>query len=98
RRSFTLFPYTTLFRSWQWGQVLSEAKNDPTTNCPGLIDVTSRPTSSTIPQYSWPNGVGCATGAMPRYPHRSEPQTHVAAIRTMADRKSTRLNSSHVAI
>src|SRR5437667_141745 len=50
----------------QIGQVLSDAKNEPTTNWPGLIDSTALPTSSTIPQYSWPNGVGCVTGSMPR--------------------------------
>ena len=31
------------------GQVLSEAKNEPTTNWPGLMSCTSRPTSSTMP-------------------------------------------------
>ena len=46
----------------QCGHVLSDAKNDPITNWPGLIDVTPRPTSSTMPQYSWPIGVGAATG------------------------------------
>jgi len=46
--------------------VLSDAKNEPMTNWPGLIDSTALPTSSTIPQYSWPNGVGCVTGSMPR--------------------------------
>src|SRR5947207_10520312 len=47
----------------QIGQVLSDAKNEPMTNWPGLIDSTALPTSSTIPQYSWPNGVGCVTGS-----------------------------------
>src|SRR5712671_2412680 len=37
------------------GQVLSEAKKDPMTNCPGLIDLTALPTSSTMPQYSCPS-------------------------------------------
>jgi hypothetical protein len=32
--------------------VLSDAKNDPITNWPGLIVLTSLPTSSTIPTYS----------------------------------------------
>ena len=48
--------YRVLARLWwparQIWQVLSEAKNDPTTNCPGLIVVTSLPTSSTTPTYS----------------------------------------------
>jgi hypothetical protein len=46
--------------------VLSEAKKDPTTNWPGLIVVTWLPTSSTMPQYSWPIGVGWETALMPR--------------------------------
>src|SRR5437879_3970852 len=41
---------------WQLGQVLSDAKNEPMTNWPGLIDLTARPTSSTMPQYSCPLG------------------------------------------
>ena len=50
----------------QWGQVLSEAKNEPMTNWPGLTVLTALPTSSTMPQYSWPIGVGCVIGLMPR--------------------------------
>jgi len=34
------------------GQVLSEAKNEPMTNWPGLTEVTALPTFSTTPQYS----------------------------------------------
>jgi hypothetical protein len=66
------------------GQVLSEAKNEPTTKWPVLIERTSLPTSSTMPQYSWPKGVGAGTGWSPRYGHRSDPQTHAAAIRMTA--------------
>ena len=43
---------------WQWGQVLSDVAKEPTTNCPGLMDLTALPTSSTMPQYSCPIGVG----------------------------------------
>jgi hypothetical protein len=50
----------------QCGHVLSQAKNEPMTNWPGRIVVTSRPTSSTRPQYSCPVGLGSATGLMPR--------------------------------
>ena len=57
---------------------MSDAKNDPMTNCPGVIDLTARPTSSTMPQYSWPMGVGPSVALMPRYGHRSDPQMHVA--------------------
>jgi hypothetical protein len=46
--------------------VLSEAKNEPMTNWPGLIAVTPEPVSSTMPAYSWPIGVGWVTGLMPR--------------------------------
>src|SRR3954471_19054163 len=45
---------------------------------------TSSPTSSTIPTYSWPIGAGPLTGSMPRYGHRSDPHTHVAASRMTA--------------
>jgi hypothetical protein len=48
------------------GQVLSDAKNEPTTNCPGSMVSTWLPTSSTMPQYSWPIGVGRVIGSMPR--------------------------------
>jgi len=58
--------------------VLSEAKNDPMTNWPGLTAETALPTSSTMPQYSWPIGVGCVIGLAPRYGHRSDPHTQVA--------------------
>jgi pyruvate-formate lyase-activating enzyme len=34
--------------------VLPEAKNEPMTNWPDLIVVTSSPVSSTMPTYSWP--------------------------------------------
>ena len=34
-------------------------KDEPMTNWPGLIDLTAGPTSSTMPQYSCPMGVGC---------------------------------------
>src|SRR5947209_15065016 len=42
------------------------AESEPITNWPGLIEVTSEPTSSTMLTYSWPIGVGCSTGLMPR--------------------------------
>src|SRR5215831_14077681 len=54
------------------------------TNWPGLTDLTALPTSSTIPQYSCPIGVGCGIGLMPRYGHRSDPHTHVAEVLMMA--------------
>src|SRR5437870_4125738 len=48
------------------------------------METTSLPTSSTVPQYSWPIGVGSVTRSAPRYGHRSDPHTHVAEIRMMA--------------
>src|SRR4051794_10353496 len=45
---------------------------------------TSLPTSSTMPTYSWPIGRGSSTVSMPRYGHRSDPQTQVAASRMTA--------------
>src|SRR5260370_1300403 len=50
----------------QLGEVLSDAKNEPMTKWPGFTDLTALPTSSTIPQYSCPIGVGSGTGLMPR--------------------------------
>ncbi len=49
----------------QISQVLSEMTNDPTTKSPGLTVVTSEPTSSTTPTYSWPMSVWSA-GSIPR--------------------------------
>jgi hypothetical protein len=46
--------------------VLSEAKNEPMTNWPFRTEVTARPTSSTMPQYSCPMGMGSVTALMPR--------------------------------
>jgi hypothetical protein len=48
------------------GQVLSETKNEPTTNCPFFTLRTALPISLTIPQYSWPIGVGPFDGWNPR--------------------------------
>src|ERR1700738_676629 len=52
------------YPAWQCGQVLSEAKNEPMTNWPGLTEVTALPTFSTMPQYSCPIGVGSVTAWM----------------------------------
>src|SRR5688572_3081236 len=46
--------------------------------------LTSLPTSSTMPEYSWPIGCGSVIGAMPRYGHRSDPHTQAAETRRMA--------------
>ena len=44
--------------------MLSEAKNDPTTNWPGLTVRDREPTSSTMPTYSWPIGDGPSTASI----------------------------------
>jgi hypothetical protein len=69
--------------------VLSDAKKDPMTNCPGFTDVTARPTSSTTPQYSCPIGTGAVVDWIPRYGHKSDPQMQVAESRKMASVGST---------
>ena len=68
----------------QCGQVLSEYMNGATTKSPGRTLRTSAPTSSTIPTNSWPMRVGSVTSLIPRYGHRSLPQTHAAVTRTRA--------------
>ena len=50
---------------------------------PAGLDVrTASPTSSTMPQYSWPIAHGLVNLSRPRYGHRSDPQTQVATVRT----------------
>lgn len=68
----------------QFAQVLSEVANEPTTNWPGFTAVTSGPTSSTKPTYSCPIGCAASVGSAPRYGHRSDPHTHVTAVRMIA--------------
>src|SRR5947209_6992205 len=68
----------------QWAQVLSDVANEPTTSCPGLMDLTALPTSSTKPQYSCPIGVGPSICCTPRYGQRSDPQMQVAGRRRIA--------------
>ena len=68
--------------------------NEPMTNCPGLTDRTAPPTSSTMPQYSCPIGVGPLMGWSPRYGQRSDPHTQVAAMRMTASVGSSILGVS----
>src|SRR5437870_8858852 len=56
---------------WQLGQLLSDAKNEPITNWPGLIEVTALPTSSTMPQYTYPIGDRFLHALTPLYGQRS---------------------------
>jgi glucose/arabinose dehydrogenase len=71
----------------------SEAKKEPMTNCPFRTDVTAPPTSSTMPQYSWPIGAGASTGCAPRYGHRSDPQMQLAESRMIASVGATMVGS-----
>jgi hypothetical protein len=68
----------------QCGQVLSDRQNEPTTNWPGLTEMTALPTSTTMPQYSWPIASGDLTSLRPRNGHRSDPQMQLADNRMMA--------------
>src|SRR5215210_3106580 len=59
--------------------------NGITTRSPGLISVTSLPTSSTMPIGSWPStSPSSMNGPMTSYRCRSEPQMPVEVIRTIA--------------
>ena len=57
-------------RDWkpssQISQVLSLMQKEPTTKSPTLTLVTSSPTSTTVPTYSWPMGRASSKGEMPR--------------------------------
>src|SRR5205814_5619213 len=79
----TLFPYTTLFRSWNRFRV------KPTSNRPKRV--------STLLRVSWR---GCRRPYVPLR-LRSHPQRRRSPGRkriSLGDRKSTRLNSSHLGI
>src|SRR5207253_9082092 len=87
----TLFPYTTLFRSMPRGQrVLRRIAA-----CPGEVDDTGRAATRRR------RGSACEVVRRSNRPHREiEVGVDVDGSRQDegADRKSTRLNSSHVAI
>src|SRR5690606_40048489 len=76
----TLFPYTTLFRSAEYGQRLLPSSAGRTTMCPTELryDETVPPCIRLLPIET-----------------RSEPYS-LSEYRERPDRKSTRLNSSHV--
>ena len=58
--------------------------NEPMTNCPGLTDFTALPTSSTMPQYSCPIGVGPVDRLQPPIRPQVRPAHAGAAMRMMA--------------
>src|SRR3954452_6585877 len=70
--------------SWQNAQVPSEKANGMTTTSPGLIVVTSAPTSSTTPIASWPIDCPVSEGSIEAYGHRSLPQMQARVTRTTA--------------
>src|SRR3954454_10071612 len=69
--------------AWQFWQVPSLHENGAMTKSPTLRFLTSSPTSSTTPMNSCPT-VPCDQSEMPRYHHRSDPQTHARTTRTTA--------------
>jgi hypothetical protein len=76
------------------GQVLSLYRNPPTTKSPGVTVVTAAPTSSTIPTYSCPIGVGLRPPEVARYGQRSDPHTHTATVRMTASVGSMMVGSA----
>ena len=66
----------------QWMHVPSLIAKGAMTKSPRRMDRTSEPASSTMPTNSCPIRVAGFVGVMPRYGHRSEPQTQEATTRT----------------
>ena len=86
----------------QCGQVLSERQKEPTTNWPGRTVLTALPTSSTMPQYSWPIAMGAVNVFRPRNGQRSEPQMQDAdkpddGVGRLEDFRLGNLFATHVA-
>src|SRR3546814_6466368 len=112
-RTDTLFPYTTLFRSFEGGQVTNASFADY--KIPGIHDIPADMENYIVEatQTSGPfgaKGVGESStfGVSPAIANAIEdavgvrlydlpltPEKVLRAIRVAADRKSTRLNSSH---
>src|SRR5690606_39640619 len=81
----TLFPYTTLFRSWH---------PEPRAGVPGI-----RSSRSTSPSASRSPSETCCREAARRRPlGRVSRRARARRVVGLGDRKSTRLNSSHVKI
>ena len=84
-----MLPYQAPCRHEVWtplrqlAHVPSLILNGAITNSPGRTVVTASPTSSTMPTNSCPMRSGPRAGVIPRYGHRSDPQTHVATTRTI---------------
>src|SRR5699024_12453071 len=89
----TLFPYTTLFRSFQRSQAAEVLGIDTERFSLGLILALGRPKEEVVV-------VPVKEDGDVRY-YRDEKQVHYVpkrALEDIIDRKSTRLNSSHVSI
>src|SRR5256885_11272131 len=86
----TLFPHTTLFRSWTRGR---EARIGRASGRAGEVSLHARPPSRDVPQASLDHAP--VRGLRLRGAH--EPALPLSP-RAGQDRKSTRLNSSHLVI
>src|SRR5207253_8495388 len=89
----TLFPYTTLFRS------RGQTESDPVRRS-AIYKRVQRATARTLPYIPmwWPKNVVVMSNRLEGFsPHPAGDLSELAHAR-LKDRKSTRLNSSHVAI
>src|SRR5207253_11093620 len=94
--SSTLFPYTTLFRS-QALEVLARTERTPGHRLlAGVADQAGRRTLEHEP--AQPALVAVALAVLELLAGEPAPHAPAAGARAARDRKSTRLNSSHVAI
>src|SRR5690349_23762707 len=82
--SSTLFPYTTLFRSWLYAEAPAQYRRDRPVEWPGKPEVAFTDAITAVRRWLWVEWVLARPG-------------HREAFRKL-DRKSTRLNSSHVEI
>src|SRR5437870_10221333 len=77
-------PYTTLFRSWHKGATSGNTQR--------VVDIAADCDRDALVVSVEPSGPACHTGAFSCFPDVPPPALD------LEDRKSTRLNSSHVAI
>src|SRR5205085_10264960 len=90
-RLFSLFPYTTLFRSSDW-VIYSYMRNLCTFRFSLIFFAACSAGADDWPQWRGPqrNGISRETGLLKEWPKEGPKLSW-----RMADRKSTRLNSSH---
>src|SRR5438874_474390 len=92
--SFTLFPYTTLFRSFGRCLSLCSGRGDDG-SCPLQVSPVRRRRQDLCKRG---NGTGCARSTFCNRRHRTRTCCEFHQDEANRDRKSTRLNSSHVEI